>query len=574
MKKFLCMLLSIVMLVGMVSNIASAASDTVKINATELDLYYLDALYTENISIPEKLLRGFQLKVEGAENVSYAIIEGESATVNEHGFVEPKLDWAYDIYGGTVDFYTSGVSIIRVYADFEVFDVTVNVFNYADRYVDELIDAFLENEIDESMTDYEKLDSMARFVASYGYSARYSSANSLFIFGEGDCWAFSNALIRVAERYGFDAWIRNAKRDPGAGSGHRNVMVQLPGGLYYQVECSYGDGYYYVAERDSLFSYTTYGTGIEVYQYDGKTMPKKLIIPQEIDGKTVLAIGDDFVAMQEGIEEVVLPDTIEYIGVSAFNSCENIKKIVLPSALESLGIFAFTNCISLVDITSFSPNFVAEDAVIYNHDKSVLLFAPAVTNFSIPNDVVKIEEYSFYYNKNINFVKIPDSVTFIGEGAFGDCSKLSVVQFEGDGLKEIDSFGFANCKNLTKIELSSSIETIGEHAFMGCYNLADIYCEAESKPEGWDENWLSDSGATVHWGYVPSKTVGDVDGNGKIEADDYIMLKRIYFGIVKPETLLNSASAELRCDVDGNGKIEADDYIMLKRAFFGAVNLG
>lgn len=63
--------------------------------------------------------------------------------------------------------------------------------------------------------------------------------------------------------------------------------------------------------------------------------------------------------------------------------------------------------------------------------------------------------------------------------------------------------------------------------------------------------------------------LGDVDGNGKIEADDYILLKRLFFGMAKL-----GSDAKLRGDIDGNGELEADDYILLKRAFFGTYELG
>lgn len=32
---------------------------------------------------------------------------------------------------------------------------------------------------------------------------------------------------------------------------------------------------------------------------------------------------------------------------------------------------------------------------------------------------------------------------------------------------------------------------------------------------------------------TPEYTLGDVDGNGKVDADDYILLKRVYFGQAK-----------------------------------------
>ena len=33
---------------------------------------------------------------------------------------------------------------------------------------------------------------------------------------------------------------------------------------------------------------------------------------------------------------------------------------------------------------------------------------------------------------------------------------------------------------------------MGEYVFNDCPDLTNIYCEVESKPEGWDTNWSED----------------------------------------------------------------------------------
>ena len=62
--------------------------------------------------------------------------------------------------------------------------------------------------------------------------------------------------------------------------------------------------------------------------------------------------------------------------------------------------------------------------------------------------------------------------------------------------------------------------------------------------------------------------IGDVNCNGKIDARDYLLLKRAYFG-----------TYELECDdavadINGNGKLDARDYLLIKRAYFGTYTLG
>ncbi len=90
--------------------------------------------------------------------------------------------------------------------------------------------------------------------------------------------------------------------------------------------------------------------------------------------------------------------------------------------------------------------------------------------------VTTICGWAFDCCKSIVRVIIPDSVTTIGDAAFQDCSSL------------ID------------IVIPASVTTIGMNSFYGCSNLT-IFCEAESKPDGWDNAWASGVG-TVNWGYT------------------------------------------------------------------------
>ena len=66
-------------------------------------------------------------------------------------------------------------------------------------------------------------------------------------------------------------------------------------------------------------------------------------------------------------------------------------------------------------------------------------------------------------------------------------------------LTSICNYAFYNCSSLTSIEIPSSITSIGSNAFEGCSSLT-IYCEAESKPSGWDSYWYT--GRPVVWNCI------------------------------------------------------------------------
>ena len=63
-------------------------------------------------------------------------------------------------------------------------------------------------------------------------------------------------------------------------------------------------------------------------------------------------------------------------------------------------------------------------------------------------------------------VVIPDSVTFIGGGAFVMSNISSVVI--GNGITEIRGSTFQYCGNLKSVKIGNSVTNIQNNAFFGC----------------------------------------------------------------------------------------------------------
>ncbi|MCM1295252.1 MAG: leucine-rich repeat protein [Muribaculaceae bacterium] len=453
------------------------AASTVTINATNVTLYGLDDWAKEYISIPSNLNTTYQLSVSGATTASYSVIEGNSVVVSKTGKLEPNVTTWY--WYGNVGYSSPvsgqeptsvtneiqyGKSVISVTAGGKTFTVNVEVKDYADVYADEIMDAYIAENITADMETYEKLEQVAKFVADREYSVYYQSAAGLIVSGGGDCWASTNTIIAMAKKLGLKAWARNGNRDLGAGSGHMNAMVS-DGREYFEVEAGYSSAAprpYNVTKRENLYSTkynSTYG-GIEIYQYDGETVPEVLNIPGEIDGQPVVGIGEKFLSMERGVTKVVLPSTIKYIGNSAFNSCLKLTTINIPASVESLGDFVFTGCSSLKNVSA-SGVYTYDAGALYKN-KEILVYAPCAANITIPEGITEIADYAFYYNANVKSLTVPSSVTKIGEGAFGNCTSLETVTFQGSNLKEIGNFAFAYT-DLTYLTIPSSVVTIGEN---------------------------------------------------------------------------------------------------------------
>ena len=143
---------------------------------------------------------------------------------------------------------------------------------------------------------------------------------------------------------------------------------------------------------------------------------------------------------------------------------------------------------------------------------------------------------NFKGRTKLTIVVIPNSVTWIGTSAFNGCTGLTSVIMQ-DGEKDVTYLGnnaFDGCTNLTNIRLSSTLTSMSSQVFNNCKSLTSIYipasvtdisandynpffnscqkelkiyCEAGSKPEGWDSYWnyngtfgTSSKLADVTWG--------------------------------------------------------------------------
>ena len=91
----------------------------------------------------------------------------------------------------------------------------------------------------------------------------------------------------------------------------------------------------------SDYIYNVENNAVTITGYKG--IDKDLIIPQSIEGKTVVAIAESAFS-EHNIETVTLPEGILSIDWFAFKGCRNLREITLPSTLTYIGYGAFDFC--------------------------------------------------------------------------------------------------------------------------------------------------------------------------------------------------------------------------------------
>ena len=106
------------------------------------------------------------------------------------------------------------------------------------------------------------------------------------------------------------------------------------------------------------------------------------------------------------------------------------------------------------------------------------------------DDVKKLKKIDnkLFYNSNISSIIIPDSVKWIGYGAFSHCKSLESIIIP-NSVESIRDYAFWCCKSLESIIIPNSIRSIGNCAFVECKSLKSLIFKGKTidqiKEIGW-----------------------------------------------------------------------------------------
>lgn len=80
---------------------------------------------------------------------------------------------------------------------------------------------------------------------------------------------------------------------------------------------------------------------------------------------------------------------------------------------------------------------------------------------------------SFYNLPKLISVKLPKTITKIGDYAFSYCGNLKEVEFQ-TGIESIGGSAFQSCNNLARLELKSGLKSIGDNSFYGTPKFEEV----------------------------------------------------------------------------------------------------
>ncbi len=222
--------------------------------------------------------------------------------------------------------------------------------------------------------------------------------------------------------------------------------------------------------------------GITIQKYVGTT--DDVIVPREIEGKEVLAIGEKAFATSS-VRTVVLPDTVKNIGDFAFSECTSLQSIDLSMpSMAYIGNYAFYRCTELRNVT-FGDNITwIADFAFYR--------CSSLEKAVLPKSLTKLGNEAFAYCTWLRSVTIPKTLTDWGMYTFRHDYSLTDIEFE-EGLQSIGTGAFLYCDSLPSVTLPASITNVNDMAFGSNDNLWEIIFTGDAPTIGDDAFGISGS---------------------------------------------------------------------------------
>lgn len=367
-----------------------------------------------------------------------------------------------------------------------------------------------------------------------------------------------------------------------------DVSFLIDPGSYIIKVIAVGDGenyddshwvsYTYIVEESVELGYDEQGflyrlledrTGYELF-VGNANLEGELIIPERFGNLPVKQIGDtafSYNRLPKPFEEMYctkqttairLPATVERIGYRAFAGMISVKEIVLPDALQELGDLAFYGCKSLERVV-FSKG-------LKEIPQGCFQFC-ALKELSLPESLEIIGNAAFQCRETpltvangkecrsteqtFTEVKFPDSIKWIGDGAFYGCYKLknillpqnlddvyfgsSVFEYtawhsaQADGVVYLQNVVYGHKGEMpqdTALYIPATAKYIAGKAFNYQNNLISVFIADEIKFLGEDTFYGCDSLSEVRLPadltVIPARTFSSCDSLSKIELPDTV----------------------------------------------------
>ena len=181
-------------------------------------------------------------------------------------------------------------------------------------------------------------------------------------------------------------------------------------------------------------------------------------------GPEVVVLPNNFVSGSK-ISEVIIPNSVTWVGFSAFQNCGGLSSIEIPNSVTTIDNNAFYHCTGLSDV-SFGNS-------VYYIGSQAFHSCSGLTSITIGPRVQTISDLALAGCTGLERIDLPNSLINIGYGVFYNCNRLSSITVPSR-VVEIGEMACYNCSGLTCVTIGNSVSTIGSNAFLNCNGLSKV----------------------------------------------------------------------------------------------------
>ncbi len=232
------------------------------------------------------------------------------------------------------------------------------------------------------------------------------------------------------------------------------------------------------------FEYQITENGVEITGYSGSDA--QVTIPETLDGQPVVGIGPAAFALNQTLEQVTLPSTLEYIEDSAFLLCTNLSQIQFSQEVP--------------EVLQVGESILRNTAWWEAQPDGLVLLGYTALGWKgeVPSTLV-----------------LDEGVTAVANQAFSSnyLSASNLLRVEvGDSVQWLGSQVFAGQSSLLRVFLSDSVTYLGEGIFSGCSSdlVLEVYLgsAAEAYAQAWEIQYEVMCRHDYCWYYDPQPVLG------------------------------------------------------------------
>lgn len=193
-----------------------------------------------------------------------------------------------------------------------------------------------------------------------------------------------------------------------------------------------------------------------------------IVVPNDIDGIPVTYVR----GLTAELTSIKLPSSLIKIKDDAFNSMDTLKSLVIDGGapnLNELGERSFSGCSNIeeLDLSNSKLTSIPEGAFAYCKNLKTI---------KLPSTITSIGDEAFYNCQSLTNIEGLDKCNLksIGSAAFSNCKALENLDFSKSTFTNVPSKAFNGCSALAKITLPNTLTTIGGYAFYACYGIPQL----------------------------------------------------------------------------------------------------